>query len=210
MPTEFDDQVRLHRVHGFEQVANMNPLDGSRRPFQHGLILVRKCDDGPVAAFADARGNQADHALVPVRLEDTHAGRPALLAKGIHVSKGLVAHGPLDVAAFTVDLVEQVRMVHGDIGIVREQAFDADGDILEPAGRVDTGTDHETEITADAAGRKPARLFQERFDSCHSVTRTDPEQPLVHEYAVVVIERHDVVPSATRSRYFAGIFAAPS
>ncbi len=170
----------------------MHTLDRARRSFQELVVLAGERDHRPMTTLPNTGRDQADDALVPGSVVDTHTGRPALRAHCIDVGECLLAHRGLDIPPLAIDAVELVRIVHRCIEVVGQQALDADGDILETTGRVDARTNGKTKVGADTTTRLPTRLFQDSLDTHDRMTGTNSQQSLVHEDAIVVIERHDV------------------
>ena len=93
----------------------------------------------PVQLVLDARGDDADHALVKLRVK--HAdGRRWLGIVGKQVfcqQQRLVAHTAFNVAPLAVDAVERARQCVGVAGVVGQQAFDANRHIGQTPGGVD-------------------------------------------------------------------------
>ena len=123
------------------------------------LVLARKCDDRPMAALTYARGNKPDYSLVPGRLVYANTVRPALLAQLIDESECLFTHRRLNIPPLAIDLIQQARVFTRRLGVIREEALDADRDILEPPSGIDARADSESQIGANATRHGSARLF---------------------------------------------------
>ena len=96
-------------------------------------------------ALAQAGGENADHALMPrlvVQAQAVGVGN----VDGLCQRQRRFLHAGLDVAALAIERIELFGQFRGPDRILRQQAFDADGHVGEPAGGVQPRTDHETEV----------------------------------------------------------------
>jgi hypothetical protein len=83
---------------------------------------------------------------VPGFIIDTDARRQITCVHPVDVHECLFAHRRLDIAALAVDPVQDCRVMKRRVHVVREQALNADRNILEAPGGVDSRTSHKAEI----------------------------------------------------------------
>ena len=77
MTAEFDDEVRVARGNAVEHVADVHARDGASRAAQARIVGARKSKHRAAHAFLDAARDEADDALVPALMVETHATSPA-------------------------------------------------------------------------------------------------------------------------------------
>ncbi len=98
---------------------------------------------------------------MPVGIIDTEAighlirGPAQLIQRG----HGLMAHLPLDFAAFPVELIQPGGVTHGHLHIVGQQAFDALRHVGEASGGIQPRSNGIAQITGhQALGTAPGHL----------------------------------------------------
>src|SRR5467141_4285342 len=101
-------------------------------------------------AVLQARGEDADHALVPAGIVE---GRTILSGKLFYFIERLLEHRGLDLPALPVEAVELLRAVRGARLVVGDPAFDAEAHVGEPARRVEGRPGGEAEVEARQVGR---------------------------------------------------------
>ena len=92
---------------GVEHVADVDARHRARRAAQRSVLRARKGDHRPVQAVLDPAGHQADDALVPALVEQTHARAPrrphsAKRTRGGELDR-LRLHALLDLAPLLVE-----------------------------------------------------------------------------------------------------------
>src|SRR3989338_10979304 len=75
MAAEAAQQMRMARGDGIERIADMQSGYRPRRALDLAVANRRKRDYRAMGVFLDARGHQADHALVPGFVEQAQAAR---------------------------------------------------------------------------------------------------------------------------------------
>src|SRR5210317_324218 len=192
MAAELDDQVRPNCVYCLEKVPNMYALDRASRALQKLVTFARKRNNGPVAAFSHASGNQPYYTLMPFAVVNAYALGPALRPQRIDIGKRLFTHRGLDVTALAVNAIKLACVVHRHVEVIGQQAFDANRNIFQSPRLIDPRADGEAKIGADAPRRLPPRKLKQRFDSCDGFSRANTQQTLLHQYSVVVIKWHNI------------------
>ena len=145
----------------------------------------------------DARRDEADHALVPVLVEQADRVR-RLDRAGIELRQRVELHVALDVAPLAVELVELPRQFQRALEAVGRQALDADRHVGQSPGRVDAGADREAEVHGAGRPRVLAGDLEQRRHPGMQSPVADPLQPLRDENPVVAVEPHDVCDRAER------------
>lgn len=72
---EFGEQAGVMRRHAVEHVADVDAGNGARRAFDFLLVGGGEGDHRTVIAILDARGEDADHTLMPGFVEQAEAER---------------------------------------------------------------------------------------------------------------------------------------
>src|SRR5258708_30280747 len=125
-----------------EAVAQMQPGNRAPGPLEHCARAFRRCfrslgeaDDGTVEAVLQARGEDAYHALMPIRVEEA---RPRIFIRDVsYEEQGLLEHRRFDLAALAVEAVELLGDVHGARLVLGDQAFDAYAHVPQAPRRLD-------------------------------------------------------------------------
>lgn len=160
-------------------------------------------------ALLDARGDDADDALVPVGVEERDAGalagrRVARVGVGqgqfLEVGERLLLHTGLDLLAFAVERVELLRDAERAPGVVGDQALDAERHVGQPPGGARRGPTMKPRSVDVAFGRVAAGGAKERGDARVELAGAHAAQPLVDQDAVVAVERYDVGDGAQRDQ----------
>ena len=192
MPAELADQPRVARGHGVQRIADVQARHRARRALEAAVAGVGEGDGRAVVALLQARGEDADHALVPVRVEQAQAEGHFLHRQFLELGQGLALHALLDGLAVLVELVELHRHVAGQGLVLAEQAFDAQGHVVQAPGGVQPRAENETQVGgSDAPGITPGH-FQQRAQARAGAAGADARQALVHQDAVVGVQRHHV------------------
>ncbi len=97
-----------------------------------------------------------------------------------------------------VQLVELHRHVAGQRFVVAEQAFDAEGHVVEPTRRVQARTEDKTQVGGGDPYRRPPGHLQQRAQARPGAAGADAREALVDQDAVVGIERHHIGDAAQR------------
>ena len=133
------------------------------------LVTAQAADDVVHADGAcQARGHDADNALVEVRVEHDHGGRWRLVfvEHGFGQFQGLFAHLAFDGFALAVDAVERAREFVGALCIVGDQAFDAQGHIGQASGCIEAWAESETHVETGGARGLSCGNGKQRAKAC--------------------------------------------
>ena len=183
-----------------ERVAQVQALDRPARALE-GAVLAEGEDEGrPVQPVLEARGDDADHALVEVGVVDGEGGID-LAGRGhgaVDQPLGLLAHPGLDRAPLAVDGVERGGELGGAARVVGQQALDAERHVGQPPGGVEARAEGEAEVLGAGLARVAAGGGEEGGDARLHPPGADPLQALGDEAAVVAIEADDVGDGAER------------
>lgn len=157
-------------------------------------VIGGEGDRGPMRLLPDARRQNSNHPLVPVRIEQR---QPPGQARHIQRHRrqqllGLALHLLLDGTPLPVEGIQLARQAPGLLGVVCQQAGNADAHVVEPAGGVETGPDHETQIGGTHLPVVPTGHVQQRQDARTGQPLANAPQPLLHEDPVVVIQWHHI------------------
>ena len=147
----------------------------------------------------DAPGDNADHPLVPARLEQGDAGALARI-ETVEREHGVGLHVGLDAAALAVEAVELLRDVHGAGDVVGDQAFDAERHVGQTACGVQARPQAEAHVESAGARRLTAGGAEQRTYPGAHLAGAHAGQALRHQNAVVAIERHHVGDGAERDQ----------
>ena len=150
------------------------------------LAVERDQDDGPRVALDEARGDDADHALVPA-LAGGHEHAVAALerAAALDLGGGGAQDRVLDALALAVALLELLGQRLRPRARRREQQVERQRRIAEPAGGVDARGEAEAEVGRAHARRVDAgaRISARRPGRSPRASRRSPR---AHERAVLV------------------------
>ena len=131
VPAKAQQHAGVALGHQVQRIAQMKAGDRAARAFEFMLLTRRlaggKHKAGPVEFVFDARGYDADHPFIEVRVEYTN--RRWRLVLGVkqrlgHLH-GYITHIAFDNTAIAVDAVQRARQFVGTRRIIGEQAFNA-------------------------------------------------------------------------------------
>ena len=142
---EADDEAGLALGHEVERVAQVQAGDGAAGALEFPFVAAREGNGRAVRALLDARGHDADDALVPVRVEQRQRRRFTDVDAG-QLRLGFLLHALFDVAPFSVHRVELFGQRQRACEVVGDQAFDADGHVREAPGGIEARPDREAEV----------------------------------------------------------------
>src|SRR4051812_15119271 len=109
--------------------------------------------------FLETRCHDADHALVPLRIEEDE--RAAVAFVRYERRERALLHFGFDRAAFAIERVELARDVLGAARVVSDEAFDAERHVGETPCRVEARAEHEPQLVcARASGIARRRAKQ--------------------------------------------------
>ena len=172
---------------GAQGVIQVEAAEAAARALA-ALAVAADHDRRQVELLTQARGGDADHALMPrVACEHERCARRIAARDG----RGLLPDLLLELLPLAVELAEPGGVAVGVGTVTGQQQQRGDGRFSEAAGRVDARCERE----ADGRGRDrpPLRtaLVQQRADAGARVG-VDLRQTLRHEVAVFAREGHDV------------------
>ena len=113
MPAELADQPRMLGCNRVQRITDMQPRHRTRRALEHALTGIGEGDGRAVVTLLQARGEDADHPLVPVGLEQAQAERHVLQRQVLELGQRLALHALLDGLAILIELIELHRHVAG-------------------------------------------------------------------------------------------------
>jgi hypothetical protein len=147
-----------------------------------------------VGLFADAGGKDADHALVPIGVEQRQSpGEPfQIKGHGGQQVLGLGFHVLFNGSAFSVEGVQLAGQSQGFVLAVCQQAGDADAHVIQSPGGVEPGADDKTEVGRANLLVIPAGHFQQRQDARPGFALAYPPQALLDKNPVVVVQGNNV------------------
>ena len=182
MPAE-GEQVLGAALDGAEQIEGRDAAPGAL-----GLVVALAEQDGrTVEALDDARRDDADDALVPVRRREHERRRRRV---GDHLGGGREDAG-LDGLTLAVELVEAQRQRQRRVAVGAAQQLERQRRVLETAG----GVEPRRQTEADGAGVDAARLdagdLHERRQPGPRRAAQPPEAD-AGQHAVLADQRHDV------------------
>ena len=159
------------------------------------MLLARgaagcKYKGGAVQLVLDARGHDAHHAFVKIRVEHTNGGRwlVALVKQGLGHLHGHLAHVALDHAALAVDRVQLFGQFVGAACVVGQQAFDAQGHVGQAARCIDARAQCKAKVKRRGLGGFAAGGPHQRRHARGQGACAHPAQALGHQSAVVGVE----------------------
>src|SRR5690606_26589537 len=142
-------------------------------------------DGGPVVTLFQAGREDADNALVPVRLEQTEAKRHVVQRQIFELRQGFALHALFDALAILVELIELQRHVTSQSLVVTKQTFDAQRHIVQAPRRVQPWPEDKAKIGGgDAFVVSPSDL-ENRAQTRPRPPGTDSRKALMHQNAVV-------------------------
>ena len=172
---------------GAQGVIQVEAAEAAARALA-ALAVAADHDRRQVELLAQARGGDADHALVP-RVARKHERHPRRVAA--RDGRGLLPDLLLELLPLAVELAEAGGVAVGIGAVTGQQQQRGNGRFSEASGRVDARRERE----ADGRGRdRPSlrtALVQQRTDAGARVG-VDLRQTLRHEVAVFAREGHDV------------------
>ncbi len=156
------------------------------------LAVERDQHDGPRVTVDEARGDDADHALVPALARGhEHAVAALERAAALDLGGGGAQDRVLDPLALAVALLDLLGQRLGLVARGREQQVERERGVAEAAGGVDARREAEAEIGRAHARRIDARARHQRAQA-RPIGLGEAPHPAAHERAVLVGERHDV------------------
>ena len=163
--TETFDQTRMPRIDQRQCVTDVQAGNRARRATQRvGTGFCRReGDHRAMQAILHLRRDQADHARVPIGVEQ--AGRHRSLAGHVqhHAGQrllGVVSHRLLHGAPFRIDLLQRLRDVARLARVFGQQQRDAQRHVLKPACSVQAWA----ECEADVGRGQPRSVAAAGFD----------------------------------------------
>ena len=181
------------------------PWNRARRPAQfvrRSRARVGERNRRTVETVLQSPGDDADDALMPAFPIDAQtelrlAGQIDRSPPRVPLPASSAAGSPSRLVEFLERRRQRARLDE----IVGEQATDADAHVVEPTGGVEARSERRTRgPAADNVAMRPARGFAQRANSRSRLAGVNAAQTLLHQDAVVVIERHDVGDRAERRR----------
>ena len=185
MPAEFADQPRMLGCHRIQRIADMQARHRTRRTFEQAIAGIGKGNRRPVVTLLQARGEDADHPLVPIRFEQAQAERHVRQRQVLELGQGFALHALFDGLAILVQLVELLGHVAGQSLVLAQQAFDAQAHVVQTPGRIQPWPEDKTEVGGGNPPVLAPRHFQHRTQARTSAAGTDARQALMHQDAVV-------------------------
>ena len=197
------DQPRFGDVDRGQRVAHVESRDRPRRPPQHPAVRPRRRERNhrPVQPFLEPGRHQANHARMPVRIEQAPGdlGRAGTVghARG-HRGLGLVDHRRLHGAALGVDRIQRPGQLPRPRRVVAQQAFDAQRHVFQAAGRVEPRRHRVADVRGRQGTRVPPRHLDQRLQPRRAPPGTQPPQPGRDQRAVAHVQRDQVGDGAHR------------
>ncbi|MNZ19294.1 hypothetical protein D3C78_363190 [compost metagenome] len=192
MATKLADQLRVTRRHGIQCIANMEARHRTRRALEHAFASIGKGDGRAVITLFQARGEDADHALVPVRLEQAQAERHRLQRQVLELGQGFALHALLDGLAVLVQFVELAGDFPCQVGIVTEQALDAQAHVVQAPGGIEPRAEDKAKVGGGDARMIAPGHFKDGLEPRPGPPGTDAFQALMDQDTIVGIQRHHV------------------
>ena len=126
------------------------------------VVRARDEHDRPVEPLDEARGDDADDALVPVLAPEYVAAVPLpRLRHGLDGVDGLAQDPFLDCLAVAIQLLECVRVSTGLVGVLGEHELEGDVGATESSSRIDARSEPEAHRAGVDCGRIDARASHE-------------------------------------------------
>ncbi|MCY1420823.1 hypothetical protein D9M71_364590 [compost metagenome] len=145
-----------------------------------------------MVTLLEARGEDADHPLVPVRLEQAQAERHRLQWQILELGQGFTLHTLLDRLAVLVQLIQLPGHFPRQVGVVTEQAFDTQAHVVQTTGGVQARAEDEAEVSGGDACMITPRHLKDGLEPGPGPPCPDPLKALMYEDAVVGVQGHDV------------------
>ena len=158
-PPEAHQQARGPLGDEVERIAQVQAGNGAAGTLDDAAFAGREGEHRAVQPVLDARGEDADDALVPALVEQRDAGGAVVDGHRFEQMQGLLLHVGLDFTAFAVEIVELLGDGQGAGRVVGDQAFDAQAHVGQAAGGVEARAEQEAEVEGGGAfGSRPAAL----------------------------------------------------
>ncbi len=191
-------QLGMALGHQIERVAQVQAGNRAAGAFEFAFVAAGEGEGRAVQLLLDAAGEDADHALVPVRVEQRQAGA----ALGIEVFEqdvGRLAHVGFDGAALAVDARRARRaMLRARAGSsVISASMPSDMSASRPAA-LRRGPRAKPRSKVPALRRIAAGDGEQGLDARLHAACADARQPLGDQDAVVAVQRHHVGDGAQR------------
>ena len=135
----------------------------------------------------DARGEDPDHALVPVGVEQGHA-RPRCFGQFGDRFERRFEHAAFDGAPLAVEVVELLGAVRRSPGVVGNEAFDAQAHVRQASCRVQARAHDEAEVEGGGLARIATGDLHQRNEAGLALAIAQAFEAMAHEDAVVGIQ----------------------
>ena len=172
---------------GAQGVVQVEAAEAAARALA-AIAVAADHDRRQVELLAQARGGDADHALVP-RVACEHERHPRRVAA--RDGRGLLPDLLLERLPLAVELAEPGGVAVGLAVVLGQQQQRRDGRLAQAAGRIDARREREADGRGRDGAALRAALVQQRADA-RPGAGVDLCQPLRHEIAVLAREGHDV------------------
>ena len=192
MATELADQLRMARGHRIERVADVKPRHGARRALEHAVAGIGESDGRAVVPLLEARGEDANDALVPLCIEQAQAIGHRLDRQVPQLGQRLALHALFDGLAVLVQAVQLLGHVQRQGRILAEQALDTQAHVVQAPSGVQPRAQNETQVGGGDASVVALGHLQNRLEARPGAPGTNTLQPLMHEDTVVGVQRHHV------------------
>jgi len=100
------------------------------------------------------------------------------IAQAPHCIESISLHARLDGPPLQIELVQALGKIARFLWIVRKQAADADGHVVDPPGGVEARCHGKCEIGGCQIAAVPLRYVQQSANTGHASIGSDPTQPL--------------------------------
>ena len=156
-------------------------------------VVVREDHRRAVVALAQSRRDDAYHALVPAGLVDADR-RVHGVAYGLFFDQRqrIGAHFRFDLPPIDVQRIERLGRLARFGGVLFEQARDAQRHVLQPSGGVQARADGEAQVRGGELRLRPPGDLHQRLNARPRPAGANAPQALMHQDAVVAVERNDV------------------
>ena len=172
MATEFCDESRMALGYQVQRIAQMQRGDRAAGAFERAVLTSGEDDGRAMEAVLEAGGENADHALVPVRLEEAQ-GKVVPRVDVVQFGQGGLLHVGFYLPAFPVQRIQLPGDRARALLVIGDQAFDAERYVGEPAGGVQARPQHETQVVAARPSALPSRHAHERPNARTGAAGTD-------------------------------------
>src|SRR5690554_152175 len=195
MATVFFNHTGTTCIDCRQYIANVQPWNRAGGTFDvASAVIFCKRDGRTMCLFANSCGQNADNALVPVRIEQGQPpgqafqvkrhGSQQILSLGFHV---FFDRSPLP--------VERIKLSGKSQSLVRaacQQAGYTNTHVIQPACSVQARTNNKAKIGRADGFMIPASHFQQRQNTWAGFTLTNSAQALLDKNSVVVIKRNNI------------------